>query len=72
MIFCNIAPIAASCELDKDVVESLIETFARAVTDLAELDKSLDIIIGPCKISFNNKHLTYKYDSNFESQLNNT
>jgi len=72
MIFCNPVPIAASCELDKDVVESIIETFARAIADLTELGKSLDIIIGPYKIKISNKHLTYKYDSNFESLLNNT
>jgi hypothetical protein len=72
MIFCNPAPIAASCELDKDVVESIIETFARAALDLIELGKSLEIVIGPCKINIMNKHLTYIYNSSFESLLSNT
>ena len=72
MIFCNLVPIAASCELEKDVVASIMETFASAIVDLAELGKSLEIVIGPCTIKINNKHLTYSYSSNLESQLNNT
>lgn len=72
MIYCNPVPIAASCELDKDVVESILLTFARAVGDLAELGKSMDIVIGPCTIKINNRHMTYTYGSNFENQLNHT
>jgi hypothetical protein len=65
MIYCNPVPIAASCELDKDVTESILLTFARAVADLAELGKSMDIVIGACTIKINNKHMTYSYSSNF-------
>ena len=32
----------------------------------------MDLVIGPCTIKINNKHLTYTYGSNFENQLNNT
>ena len=72
MIFCNPVPIAASCSLDKEVAESILAAFARAVVDLAELGKSMDIVIGTCSIKINNRHLTYTYSSNFANQLNNT
>lgn len=72
MIFCNPVPIAASCELDKDLAESILNTFARAVCDLTELGKSLDITIGPCNIKINNRNMTYSYTNNFANQLNNT
>lgn len=72
MIYCNPVPIAASCELDKDLTESILLTFARAVADLAELGKSMDIVIGACTIKINNKHMTYSYSSNFQNQLNHT
>lgn len=72
MIYCNPVPIAASCELDKDVTESILNTFARATCDLTELGKSLDIVIGPCHIKINNRNLTYSFTPAFANQLNNT
>jgi len=72
MIFCNPVPIAASCSLDKDVTESILLTFARAVTDLAELGKSLEIVIGPAHIKIVNRDLTYTFSPNFTQQLNHT
>ena len=72
MIYCNPVPIAASCELDKDTTESALNSFARAVCDLAELGKSLDIVIGPCHIKIINRNLTYNYTNNFACQLNGT
>jgi hypothetical protein len=72
MIFCNAAPIAASCSLAKDVAEEILVTFSRAVVDLIELGKSLEITIGPCNIKIVNKHLAYTYNNNFANQLNNT
>jgi len=41
MIYCNPVPIASSCSLDKDLTESILTTFARAIEDLAELGKTL-------------------------------
>jgi hypothetical protein len=72
MIYCNPVPIAASSSLDKDVTESILTAFARAIGDLAELGKSMDIVIGPCSIKIVNRHLTYTYNNNFANQLNNT
>jgi len=34
MIYCNPVPIAASCYLDRDVTESALNCFSRAVQDL--------------------------------------
>ena len=72
MIYCNPVPIAAAAELDKNVTESILASFARAVCDLTELGKSLDIQIGPCHIKINNRNMTHSYPSNFCSGLNNT
>lgn len=72
MIYCNPTPIAASAELDKDVTESILNSFSRAVLDLAELGKNLEITVGPCNIKINNRHLSYTYNQNFTNQLNNT
>ena len=44
--------------------------YARAVVDLTELGKNLDLVIGPIKIKINNKNLTYTFDSSFSNSLN--
>lgn len=72
MIYCNPVPIAASCELDKDIAEAILNAFARAVCDLTELGKSMDLVIGPCHIKIVNRNLTSSFPGNFASQLNNT
>ena len=72
MIFCNPVPIAASCELDRDVTESILNSFARAVCDLTELGKSMDILIGPAHIKITNRNMTSSFPTNFASNLNNT
>jgi hypothetical protein len=72
MVYCNPVPIASSCSLDRDITESVLVTFARAVTDLAELGKALEIVIGPCSIKIVNRDLTYTFTGNFTQQLNNT
>lgn len=44
--------------------------FARAVSDLTELGKNLDLVIGPIKLKINNKNLTYTYENSFSNSLN--
>ena len=44
--------------------------FARAVIDLTELGKNLDLVIGPVKIKINNKNLAYTFDTSFCNNLN--
>lgn len=46
--------------------------YARAVADLTELGKNLDLAIGPIRLKINNKNLTYTYDNSFANSLNNT
>ena len=46
--------------------------YARAVADLTELGKNLDLAIGPIRLKVNNKNLTYTYDNSFANNLNNT
>lgn len=72
MIYCNPVPIAASCSLDRDVADACLTTFARAVCDLAELGKNLEIVIGVITIKINNRNLTYTYNSGFKKALNDT
>jgi len=45
-------------------------SFARAVGDLAELGKTLEIVIGPCTIKIVNRNMTYSYGGNFAKELN--
>lgn len=72
MIYCNPVPIANSCYIDKVVAESVLNTFAKAVVDLTDLGRNMEIRIGVCTIKINNKSLTYTYDPNFGKSLNNT
>jgi hypothetical protein len=72
MIFCNALPISASCYLDKETTESAMNCFSRAVSDLTELGKNLDLSIGPIRLKVNNKNLTYNYEGNFAKSLNST
>ena len=44
--------------------------FARAIADLTELGKNLDISLGPIKLKVNNKNLSYTFDKSFASTLN--
>jgi hypothetical protein len=70
MIFCNPAPIAASCSIDRDTSQSCLSAFAQAVKDLTSLGKTLEIKIGALRIKIVNRNLTYNYESNFASELN--
>lgn len=41
MIYCNPVPIANSCSLDKQTVEDALKAFAKAVSDLTSLGKTM-------------------------------
>ena len=49
-----------------------MNTFAKAVADLTDLGKNMDIKIGVVSIKINNRNLTYTYEPNFAKNLNNT
>lgn len=44
--------------------------YARAVSDLTELGKNLDLSVGPIRLKIINKNLTYTYDNSFANSLN--
>ncbi|EGR30907.1 hypothetical protein IMG5_121540 [Ichthyophthirius multifiliis] len=70
MTFCNAGPIAASCFLGKDVVESAHYAFICAVQDLTTLGYSLNIDFQFIKLTVNNKNLQYQYNQEFLNTLN--
>jgi nucleoid DNA-binding protein len=72
MVFCNATPIAASCYLGKEVVSSAISAFVEAVSNLTQLGYNLDIDFGFAKVKINNKNLSYNYQQDFSSTLNQT
>ena len=72
MIYCNPVPIANSCYISKDVAESVLNTFAKAVTDLTDLGRNMEIRIGVATIKINNRSLTYTFDPTFAKSLNST
>lgn len=71
MMFCNPGPIAASCYLSKDVVQSTHQAFIQAVCDLTRLGYNLSIGLGFIKFTVNNKDLKYSYSREFVNTLNN-
>ncbi|CAD8199326.1 unnamed protein product [Paramecium octaurelia] len=72
MNFCNAGPIAASCYLGKDVVQSIHYSLIKAIQDLTRLGHDLHIDFGFIKISVVNKDLKYKYEQSFINRLNQT
>ncbi|KAM3139420.1 Aconitate hydratase mitochondrial [Paramecium bursaria] len=70
MNFCNAGPIAASCYLGKDVVQSIHQAFIKAVHDLTRLSHDLHIDFGFIKVSVVSRDLKYKYQQGFVNQLN--
>ena len=70
MIFCNPAPIAASCYVDRDLADAVLSAFAQAVKDLTSLGKNLDIKIGALRISIFNRNLKYTFETSFTNNLN--
>lgn len=72
MIFCNAAPISNACSLDRQAVEDSLAAFAKAVIDLTSLGRNMVIKIGVATININNRNMTFSFNKQFESSLNNT
>ncbi|EGR30965.1 hypothetical protein IMG5_120280, partial [Ichthyophthirius multifiliis] len=70
MTFCNAGPIAASCFLGKDVVQSAHYAFISAVQDLTTLGYSLVIDLQFVKIMVQQYNLKYQYRQDIIEQLN--
>lgn len=63
-------PIAYSCYLNKEVAQEALNAFAKAVADLIDLGKDMNIKIGVLSIKIVNRNLTYTYEPNFAKSLN--
>lgn len=57
MIYANPVPIAASCQMGKDVVEDCLKTIFLAIQDMIKYDYNLNLQFGFCNISFIDKHM---------------
>lgn len=65
MMFCNAGPIANSCQLGKEVVESAHAAFIKAVGDLATLGYDMFIDFKFMSLTIYGKDLKYKYNEQF-------
>ena len=61
MILCNPVPIAASCFLDKNVVNDSLTAIFSAVYDLINVGKNIVLKFGFCNIYFTDKNMTYYF-----------
>jgi len=57
MIYANPVPIAACCQMGKDVVEDTLKTIFMAIQDLVKLDYHIILAFGFANVSFVNKGL---------------
>lgn len=71
MMFCNAGPIASSCFLGKDVVQSAHNAFIQAVTDLTTLGYGLNIDLHFVNIRVQDRDLRHSFNANFTQNLNN-
>lgn len=55
MIYANSVPIAAACQMGKDVVEDTLRTIFLAIKDLIKFDHNIQLQFGFCTITFVNK-----------------
>lgn len=65
MIYCNPVPIANSCYIDKETTQDALNAFAKAVSDLTSLGKTMEISLNVLKIKIVNRNLTYTYNKQF-------
>jgi hypothetical protein len=57
MIYANPVPIAAACQMGKDVVEDTLRTFFLAIQDMIKFDMNLTLQFGFCAISFVDRNM---------------
>ena len=55
MIYANPVPIAAACQMGKDVVDDTLRTIWLAIADMIKFDYNLSLQFGFCNINFVNK-----------------
>jgi len=57
MIYANAVPIAAACQMGKDVVEDTLRTIFLAIQDMLKYDYNLTLQFGFAQMSFVNKNM---------------
>lgn len=57
MIYANPVPIAAACQMGKDVVEDVLRTIFLAIQDLLKYDNNITLQFGFCQITFIDKNM---------------
>lgn len=57
MIYANSVPIAAACQMGKDVVEDTLRTIFLAIHDLIKFDHNLSLQFGFATVSFVDRNL---------------
>lgn len=61
MIYANPVPIAAACQMGKDVVEDTLRTIFLAIQDLLKFDNNIALQFGFCNISFVDKNMKVNF-----------
>lgn len=57
MIYANPVPIAAACQMGKDVVEDTLKSIFLAIQDLIKFDHNISLQFGFANINFVNKNM---------------
>lgn len=71
MTYCNPIPIAAACYFPKNVVNDTLSTIFCAILDLINIGKNVVVKTGFCNICFYDKNLTYTFNPELNSIINN-
>lgn len=69
MIYANAVPIAAGCQMGKDVVEDTLRTIFLAVQDLIKDNRNITLQFGFATINFTNRGLKCVFASHLSREL---
>jgi len=61
MIYANPVPIAAACQMGKDVVDDTLRTIFLAIKDMIKYDYNLSLQFGFCNITFIDKNMKVNF-----------
>ena len=71
MTYCNPIPIAASCYLPKNLINDTLNAIFNAVLDSINIGKNVTVKTGFCNINFFEKNLSYNFNPDLNSVINN-
>jgi hypothetical protein len=71
MTYCNPIPIAASCYLPKNLINDTLTAIFNAVLDSINIGKNVTVKTGFCNINFFDKNLSYNFNPDLNSVINN-